>query len=454
MTLAWIRKNKQGSNAGSDRGAGGVLCRFQQWTDKRSYLIQLISIFVFRAALDLIYIISISKSYAYVGFSLDIDVLRYLLSWLTLITLSPFVAQLAEDNRPSGNLFTVIVSIYFIPMTSYYGCHGTSLAFFVVAMIYWSLMLLFQRLIPSVVLAPMRSGHVTILAWVLTIGSVLFVLYISGQYTGFRFTLDIINVYEIRAEAAQYDIPTIFAYLLSFMPAVLALLTMRWIERKNMPMVLILVVTYIFLFSISAQKSVFFFLLFSLACGLLYRHFILQWHRVIMSVVGAVSVLFHIVLGNLYPVSLIFRRLMYIPVQISEQIYQMMRNESAVLFRDSFLDKFGFSPVYSVTIPRVVGEYRGNMGENANNGLLGDMLINLPLPLGVFLMPLVLIGSFRILDLCAMHAPEKYCMVLCIYYAVSFSNSSWSTVLLSGGFAVASMLLYVFFNKNKRDGKL
>lgn len=433
----------------SGRKLRDISQRFQRWTDARSFSIQLISIIVFRVALDLVYAISMVQYYSYMKFTMDFNIVRYLLSWLALICLSPFVAHMAEDYRPSGILCTFISTIYFIPLTSYYGLCGAPLPFFVVAILYWGLLVLLQRFIPSLALAPLQTRHVTVLEWILTIGSVLFVLYISGKYTGFRITLDIINVYEIRAEAAEYPIPTVLAYILSVMPVILALLVMRWIARKNIPVLLVLVVTYIFLFSIAAQKSVFFFLALTLVGSLLYRHVFLQWHRIILSVAAIFSIFCHLVLGNIYLVAYLFNRLMYLPIQISVQIFELSRESPLSLFRDFFLDKFGFSPLYSAPIPRIVGEYRGYMTQNANNGLLGDLFINLPIPLGLFLMPLILIGCFRLLDMCATRVSEKYSAVICVYFAVAFTNGSWSTMLLSGGFLLVSVLLYVLFNDER-----
>ena len=113
------------------------------------------------------------------------------------------------------------------------------------------------------------------------------------------------------------------------------------------------------------------------------------------------------------------------------------------LFRDGILGKLSYDPVYSIKIPKVIGEYMGT-GSSANNGLVGDMYANLPVVLGVFLMPLILVILFRLLDAAARDIPQKIYIGLCVFFAMSFCNGSWSTVLLSGGFLMACIFLYLF----------
>ena len=51
---------------------------------------------------------------------------------------------------------------------------------------------------------------------------------------------------------------------------------------------------------------------------------------------------------------------------------------------------------------------------------------------------------FRLLDAAARDIPQKIYIGLCVFFAMSFCNGSWSTVLLSGGFLMACIFLYLF----------
>lgn len=422
------------------------LCR-RSWVvcNENPFPWQVLLVLIYRLALDGTYLAAISPVYDYEGFTVELAPLPYLLSWLALLAFAPFAVRLTEDPRPSSILVTMLNAIYFIPLTSYYGCHGTEFAFFSIAIAYWALLLFFQFRIPSPILAPLAVRHTERLAKLLTTGSVLLVFYISGRYTGFRLTLDFIDVYGIRLEARSYNIPTVLSYLLSWMPVLLALLLVWWLKRKKYAVVALLLVTFLFLFSISAQKSTFFFPLLVLAGWFLYRSWMLRWHTALLTALAGICTAAKMA-GNIVPVAFVFMRTIFLPVRISQQCYELFREEPLSLFRDSIMGKFSFDALYSTALPRITGEFRGNPLENANNGLLGDLFANLPLFPGLVLMPLLLVLCFRLLDLSSGRTDQRITVIICVYFAMSFSNGSWSTVLLSSGFLLACILLYLFHN--------
>ena len=77
------------------------------------------------------------------------------------------------------------------------------------------------------------------------------------------------------------------------------------------------------------------------------------------------------------------------------------------------------------------------------------MFSNFPALLGVVLLPLILVVCFRLLDATCHKLPEKLTAATCVYFAIGFSNGSWSTILLTGGFLIACLLFY-FFPKEER----
>lgn len=405
---------------------------------------QILLTIAYRLVLDLLYIASISPLYAYSGLTLDIEPLRYLASLLSMVIFAPFVAKLINDGTPSAILVTVLNFLYFIPFTSYCGCKGSDMSFFLIGLAYWALLLLLQCRIPVLALRPLNTKSVHPFAKLLTIGAILLVLGISGKYTGFRLTLDFINVYDVRLEARSYSMPTLLSYALSAMTVVLAVLLMYWLKKKKYIVVAVLGVTYLFYFSIGAHKSVFLLLALVIAAFFFYRDWMLRWLPGALTVAAGIALLEEKLVGSFYIMTLFFRRMMYLPVKISEQRFVFFQENPLNLFRDGIMGKLSFESIYSSTIARVIGEYRGNPEESANNGLLGDLFTNLPIGLGLILMPLILILCFRLLDLAAAKLERKYLLPFCILFANSFINGSWSTVLLSGGFLLACVLLYFF----------
>ena len=74
-----------------------------------------------------------------------------------------------------------------------------------------------QLRMPTILVPKLPHRHTSLLFFLVSVGACLFVMGISGIYTGFRLKLNLSDVYGIRAEAAAYDIPGLFAYVLSWM---------------------------------------------------------------------------------------------------------------------------------------------------------------------------------------------------------------------------------------------
>lgn len=438
MKLPSVTEKLRGSRAAQS------LEKLSRVSRRHQFLFQCGLILPYRLVLDFMYLTQLSPIYAYSGFTTDLVWIKYALSWLLVLVCLPLVVGLqGQEERPSSILVTLMNYVYFLPMTSYLGCKGSDLGFFCAVAVYWLVLLAVQLRMPTILVPKLPHRHTSLLFFLVSVGACLFVMGISGICTGFRLKLNLSDVYGIRAEAAAYDIPGLFAYVLSWMTVILSVLILYWLQKRRYVAVGVLVVVYLFYYSISAQKSVFLFLFLLLFCYLLYRKWMYRWCAGLLSLGVMGCWVLEAGAQFLTPMSLFVRRLMYVPVQLSEVYAQFFREHPLNLFRDGILGKLSYDPVYSIKIPKVIGEYMGT-GSSANNGLVGDMYANLPVVLGVFLMPLILVILFRLLDAAARDIPQKIYIGLCVFFAMSFCNGSWSTVLLSGGFLMACIFLYLF----------
>ncbi len=438
-----VRMSKQVTYLRSSR-MGVVLGSFGSLCLKNPFPVQCALLLIYRATLDFMYLTQLSPLYAYSGFTQDISPLGYGLSWLLLIAFLPLIVGVQEqEDRPSSVLVTLINLLYFVPMSSYMGCKGSAFWFVASVALYWLVFLLLQLFMPSFTLRKVPHRHSRLLFIMLTVGSILLVMGISGVYTGFRLKLNISNVYDIRAEAANYDIPTALSYALSWMTIVLSILILYWLRAKKYLVVALLIIVYLFYYSIGAHKDVFLFLFLLVACNFVYRKWMCRWVAGFLSLGVAACWLLQAIWGFLLPMSLFVRRMMYVPVQLSEVYANYFSEHPLNLLREGILGKLGFDPVYSYKIPKVIGEFL-DKHTNANNGMLGDMYANLPAILGVFIFPLILVMIFRMFDMSAKSLPAHIVVGFCIFFAISFCNTTWGTTLLSGGFLLACVLLYLF----------
>ena len=411
---------------------------------KNRFSLQILLILTYRLALDLLYVKVISPLYGYAGLTMNFHPLFYGCTLLALLVISPAVARLQEECISSSNLVTFLNYIYFIPLTSYCGCNWSGMGFFLAGLAYWTVLLLFQFHIPVLRFKPSSGGHRRWIYVLLTVLAVAVVMYVSGRYASFRLTFDIINVYDIRAEAAAYPLPGLISYALSMAGSVLAILLVYWLLRRKYMVCAVLVVVYMFLFSIAANKSLFFFLLLVLASFSLFRPWMRQWLPALATAVAVAALLEYRFVHSYFLAGRFFRRVMYVPISLSVAYRDYFRDNPVSLFRSGILRWFSFSTIYSGNVANIIGAFRGHPNTHANNGLLGDLYSNLPFLLGLVLLPLILVICFRLLDVTAKNLPEKLVVSSCVFFAISFSNVSWSTVLLSNGFLITCLLLYIF----------
>lgn len=423
-------------------------------TESHSFVVQTLMILILRACMDITYVVFLSPIYAYSGFTTSITPLYYLTSWVPVLVYAPFCVELINRKRSSDILMTGLHHLFFIPFSCYCGCYGANVFFFLIGVVYWGILLFFQFHIPFVTLKKLSSNHTTAIMTALTVLSCLTVMYISGRYAGFRFTLNFLDVYGTRAEAAGYDIPKILSYLLSMMPVILSILLVFWLQKKKYVTAALLCIVYLFLFSISAQKSTFFFLILLLACWFFYRSWMRKWISVLMVALTIISMLELFFTKTFYIMSVFIRRIFLLPVQICEQYLQFFLQNPQNLFRDGIMGKMGFNELYNTPIPRIIGEFRGHTEENANGGLLADLFSNMPLFPGIILMPLILIICFRLLDMTTVRLPERLRFPISFYFALMFISGVWSTILLSSGFLLACILLYIYPSEEETHGAI
>lgn len=429
--LAWLRENRVVQ-------AGVSLYR------RSPFLWQCALLVGYRLALDVLYLKFISPFYGYVGFTTDLTPLRWVVSLLAVAVFTPWVVRLPNREGPSNTVVFLLSLLYFVPLTCYYGCRGASPGFFLAATLYWAVLLAAQYRLPVLRLRGLSGKYIPKLFNLLAVCSMALVFYVCARYTHFRLTLDFINVYGIRTEAATYSLPTLLSYGLSMLSFLLPFLLLYYLLRRKWVWAGALLVTCLFHFSIGAHKSFFFMILATLAAYALYRRWMLQWAPLELAAGAGVCLALRSTGLGLQLVSLFYRRFMFTPIRLSDCYHTFFSCSPLNLFRNGLLGKLGFDPVYSISIPRVIAQQMLQQATNANNGLVGDAFANLPGYVGIFLMPVVLVLTLRLLDAVSHRLDPRVTFVVCLYFSSSFMNTTWGTVLLSNGFLLACAVLYLF----------
>ena len=407
--------------------------------------IQIICFVLYKIIVDIIYIFCIGpgSSFGIIG-----NVWKIIIGYMMVAVLSFFFNKLLETENASSILLIIIYMIYFVPITTYcgWGPGSSGTLFF---MFVYALLLTFLEIKIPVYHIQMSTNSKTVKAilsvsfYILFAAVGILILYISYEYTGFRIITSLNEVYQYRAEAAQYDMPGWLSRLQSFCNILIPMLILMAFIRKKILFVLLGGVFFILNFSYAGHKSIFFMGLILFVGYFFWRkgmnHLFLP-AGCMLGVIGLVEYFFS---AHAYIVGWFFRRQGYTLAQLSDYYYQFFGENPTDIFRSTFLGKVGFSSPYSLPISKVIGNNYFTQTVNSNNGLLSDVWSHLGI-IGIIIMPIILVICFRLFDMASSGLSTRYIVGLAAYYAVSFCNSTWSTVLLTHGYLIMCIGFFIF----------
>lgn len=401
-----------------------------------------ICLFLYKIMVDIIYLLCIGPTFQY---GIRINLLNIASSYLYLGIYTIFFYDFVKNRTVSSVMFIVLNMIYFIPITTYCSLGSGSSSFLFFAILYWTLLSILQIMIPVIVLkrTEMSEQRCSFFMYFLLAGISIFTVYLSWKYTRFRIVTNLLEVYDIRAEAADYDMSNGFRYLQNFSTILIPLLIIFCFRQKKYLMVLWGTFLLILNFSFAGHKTVLFMGILVIAGAVFWRRQMASW--ILPGGIGLaiLGVLEERAFTHAYIISFFFRRMGYLLAQLSDEYYRYFRDNPTEIFRGTFLGKLGFGSPYRLSLPYVIGNNYLSQTVSCNNGFLADIWSNTGI-IGIFVMPFILIVCFRFFDMAADGINSRYVVGLTVYYAVVFSNGTWSTVLLTHGFLIMCFVYFMF----------
>lgn len=397
----------------------------------------------YKIVLDLVYVKIMSGAYTYQGFYKEFSWIRFLIGYLTVLCMIPLILKIFHQRQNSSIIVVGISLFYGIPMTTMFSFFGFDAFFYLSFLIFWFLILVLQIKIPVLYFEYPKVRGIHKIADVMIVFSIFFVIFMSGKYTGFRFTLDIINVYGIRAEAAGYEVSLIEGYIFSMISVAIPVFCLYTLENKKYLFSMMLIISQLFIFSFSGQKANMLILGISLIGYFIYKEEEIYLFPGLFSLLGIPIFAEYVLTGKTYILALTYNRNMFLPPKISYEIYQFFQSHPIDIYRQSILGKLGFESPYIRSLDRMIGEHYYGQFNNANNGLLGDVYANLGV-IGILVLPVILIVCFRVLDSVTQNINKRITVGVCIYYAMIFTNGLWSTNLLTHGFLLICGIFYFY----------
>lgn len=397
---------------------------------------------VFKALLDVVYIFFVHPYYGYSGFSMQLDGLKLLESYLFLISLFFFLPR--GEHRISAVGIKLLFIMMVAPTLSLYAMKNESRAFMYLFIGGFWLTLLTVQILPRVRVARVKKSS---FALCLGLGIVSFSVYVALFKIRGVPTLHSLNlslVYEVRS-VFVHGLPRMLGYLVPWQANVINsfLIGLAWYRRRYLGVATVLALQLL-LFLFTGAKS--FLFAPALVSFLFYavqkkRFFELSLKSFIIGT--SFSFVFHALGGSIMVPSVFIRRLFFVPAQNYFYYYDFFSHHQLTYLSQSILNPFFANP-YGMRITNMIGSlYYGQPTTSVNTGYLADAYMNFG-ALGVVIFSVFLGVFLVILDSLTKRTNTAIAMAVIAVPLVSLVNSSFFTTLLTHGFLLSMLVLWLY----------
>lgn len=406
-------------------------------------LLLVLGILFYRYLLDIAYELIISNVFDYQYFYNNKTNFSYITSWLILVLLLPIILKILNKSSLSSNIISLLIFISLIPTTTMIGFNSNySFEYIVMIFFYWAFLLVSQIYIPKIRLRIIPNIQSFYWSDYLLIVLSLTVIYISYYYTGFRFHFGLMDVYDIRTEARDYNISFFLGYLSTFSDNILPLLLVYYMARRNWIVSIFISFVILLNFGITGTKQII-FLLFLAILGFLFvkpfrtsKYFI--WFFLLIPIISISEFSY---LSSYYVSIFSLYRVMFIPSKLHYIYYSYFSVNEFDYFRQSALKWLLDSP-YKENIGFIIGyQDIGEWTARANNGLFSDSYMNLGY-LGVLVFPILLIIVVKLIEGATLGLDRRLFFIIITSVSFILLGMTLTSALLSSGI----LLMIIFLN--------
>ncbi len=408
----------------------------------------LLAILAWRFSLDAIYVYFVSPVWSYTGLVCVLDPARYVLALAVQLFSLRFLNNMVKRSSVSDVGVLLLYLMAFMPGLSVISFVPTNWGYFIAFCLFWFLLLIFnEKLFTFKGVASSIEGrtgskkHSQLVVGLLTIASILVVLYVSYRYAGFRINLDLFDVYDLRTEAREFDRGVFLTYAFGACRSLVPALTALFLVQKRWGVAAFLTLVALLMFSVDGMKSSIFAIFAVYAVFILARNRDLKKYVYGFAALGALCLMLGVLFQERTIIDSVLRRTLYLPTYLGYGYFDFFSNHELDLYRQGFLGRLGFSSPYSEGIAVIIGE-QYYIGGNANSGLLADAFANFGM-LGVIAIPFAVVVILRILEACSTGVSNVIVDSCALIIAYRMVNSFLPTILLTHG--VLLLLVFMYF---------
>lgn len=402
--------------------------------------------------LIILYRILLDVSYQHVAVIFDYQGLFFnrknisstFLSWLMLAVFSPFIVRLFSGKQFSDTVMLLLALFSLIPQTTVIAYRSDySSIYLILITLFWLVLCVTHFFSGPIVFRPKVAKIVKMIPYFFLAMLISTVIIFSFINTGFRLHWDLINVYEIRAEARNFVAPFPVNYILSLADNALSFYAILLLHKRKYILFGIVIFTIFVNFSITGTKQI----IFVLFCGMLGYWFIKNYehsHRLVLAaiVLIASSLIESFLIQTNFLTTLYPYRVLFIPAELHNSYFNFFQLNELDLYRQSIFKLFFESP-YTTNIQFLIGEFSiGDITARANNGLFSDAYMNIGVA-GIVIYPLLIVILLRFFDGAVYRLDTRLWFVLVIYISFVLLGMTFSTALLTAGILPIFFILYM-----------
>ena len=416
---------------------------------------------IFRSLIDIVYITIISKHFA--RFALEINYKKYILSWLLFILSLMIIEKIISKKHTKTSVLIcyIVYFINYIPTISLWALANFPNAFFIYVNIYWYMILIFMLCYSHISIRPVKlhidSRVSKILLYIIFILFAFFAIFFSYKYNDLKLHFSLLDVYDLRFKARNYDIGTIMNILYRCASTlVFPLYAITFLIKRKWLLFIFVCYLQLLMFSIAGHKFFFFIIPVAVLAYFFYDDKYLKLIPKIFSIMVGVSFIEKAFFNTYYIASFFVRRMMYVPALLNYYYYDFFKSNPPIFFStDMILSQTGLvkSP-YKIPIPRLIASYYYNSPEtNANTGMLGDAFANLGV-YGVIIFPIIFFVFLVLIDIITYKVPKKYFIGVIVSMIVALTNGKLNGILYFYIVPLTPLLILLYNTmKNKEQQK-
>ena len=417
----------------------------------------LLSLSLLKLTLVWVYIDVMTVSYGYYGFTYQSSSAAWSFTNWTLFLFCSFnLSLLVLKERLSSYIVTILFCLSFIPCAIYFEYSGLPVLFLLQLYLYWFLIITFVNIFPALSLKYSNFNKISkrnnrklhLVGEAVIIFFAFYICITKYSYNGLYIQLDLTTVYNLRADAVNYNFGSFSAYFIAWSSLAFTIRGVIAYARQEFFILFSMLILQILIFSIAGHKFYLFSLPTALIMSIFYRKrslYLIPYGLIILSLVGKFIWAKYNILALVY---LLPFRNMFIPALMTGNFLDFFSSNRPDYLTQSILGRLGFESEYSLPLPYLIDSNYGDGTASANTGLLADAYSTFGF-IGIIIYPILIAIVLRMLDAASSNIDLKYDAGIIVFFSVALINQAFFTALLTGGILFGLLFLNTqFFQKN------